>query len=243
VSTAVSRVLSEKGVIPSVVAGHSLGEYSALVAAGGISFPDAVRLTEQRGRFMQEAVPEGKGLMAAILGLEREKVDAICSSLPSGYAAAAHYNCPGQIVIAGEKTAVEDAMERCKNAGAKRAVALAVSVPSHCRLLGAASDRLSAVLDTVQLKRPVIPLVNNADAAFLDDVETIKASLVRQLSSPLLWEDSIKTMTAYGVDVFIEAGPGKVLTGLIKRIVPGKKVLNVEDTKSLETALSTLGME
>jgi [acyl-carrier-protein] S-malonyltransferase len=240
VSTAIFRVLSGKGVTPVVVAGHSLGEYSALVAAGGITFQDAVRLTEQRGRFMQEAVPEGKGLMAAILGLEREKLDAICGSLQSGYAAAANYNCPGQIVIAGEKNAVEEAMERCKNAGAKRAVALAVSVPSHCRLMSAASDRLAAALDTVHLKKPAIPLVNNADAAFLNDVETIKASLVRQLSSPLLWEDSIKTMSVYGVEVFIEAGPGKVLTGLIKRIVPEKKFLNVEDTKSLETAVSSL---
>ena len=240
VSAAVSRVLSEKGVTPSVVAGHSLGEYSALVAAGGISFQDAVRLTEQRGRFMQEAVPEGKGLMAAILGLEREKVDAVCSSLQSGYAAAANYNCPGQIVIAGDKNAVEEAMERCKNAGAKRAVALAVSVPSHCRLMSTASERLSALLDTIHLKKPEIPLVNNADAAFLHDVDAIKASLVRQLSSPLLWEDSIKTMAASGVDLFIEAGPGKVLAGLIKRIVPEKKVMNVEDTKSLEAALSSL---
>jgi [acyl-carrier-protein] S-malonyltransferase len=240
VSTAVSRVLSEKGITPSVVAGHSLGEYSALVAAGGISFQEAVRLTEQRGTFMQEAVPEGKGLMAAILGLEREKVNAICGSLPSGYAAAANHNCPGQIVIAGEKIAVEEAIERCKNAGAKRAVALAVSVPSHCGLMRAASGRLAVLLDTVHLRKPVIPLVNNADAAFLNDVETIKASLVRQLSSPLLWEDSIKEIAAYGVDVFIEAGPGKVLTGLIKRIVPEKKVLNVEDTKSLEAALSFL---
>jgi [acyl-carrier-protein] S-malonyltransferase len=237
VSVAISRILSEKGVIPSIVAGHSLGEYSALVAAEGISFQDAVRLTEQRGSFMQEAVPEGEGLMAAILGLEREKVNAICGSLPSGYAAAANYNCPGQIVIAGEKTAVQDAMERCKNAGAKRAVALAVSVPSHCRLMSAASDRLFAALDSIHLKNPAIPLVNNADAASLNDAETIKASLVRQLSSPLLWEDSIKNMAASGVDVFIEAGPGKVLSGLIKRILSDMTILNVEDLKSLEQTL------
>jgi [acyl-carrier-protein] S-malonyltransferase len=240
VSTAICHLLSEKGVIPSVVAGHSLGEYSALVAAGGISFQDAVRLTEQRGRFMQEAVPEGKGLMAAILGLEREIVNTICDSLQSGYAAAANYNCPGQIVIAGEKNAVEEAMERCKSVGAKRAVALAVSVPSHCRLMSTASERLAALLDTIQLKEPVIPLVNNADAAFLSDVDAIGASLVRQLSSPLLWEDSIRKIAVSGVDLFIEAGPGKVLTGLIKRIVPEKKVMHVEDTKSLETALSSL---
>jgi [acyl-carrier-protein] S-malonyltransferase len=141
---------------------------------------------------MQEAVPEGKGLMAAILGLEREKVDAICGSLQSGYAAAANYNCPGQIVIAGERNAVEEAMERCRNAGAKRAIALAVSVPSHCRLMSTASERLAALLDTIQLKEPIIPLVNNADAVSLNNRETIKASLSAS-SAPLLWEDSIKT--------------------------------------------------
>jgi [acyl-carrier-protein] S-malonyltransferase len=240
VSTAIARILIEKGVTPSVVAGHSLGEYSALVAAGAISFPDAVRLTEQRGRFMQEAVPEGKGLMAAILGLEKEKVDTICSSLQSGYAAPANYNCPGQIVIAGEKTAVEEAVERCKSAGAKRAVVLAVSVPSHCRMMSAASERLAALLDTLTLKQPAIPLVNNADAALLNDIEKIKDSLIRQLNSPLRWEDSVQNIAASGVDVFIEAGPGKVLSGLIKRIVPEKKVVNAEDTKSLEAALASL---
>ncbi len=225
VSSALNSVLKEKGIQPSVVAGHSLGEYSALVAAEVISLKDSVSLTEKRGRFMQEAVPEGKGLMAAILGLEREKVDEICNSLISGYAAAANYNCPGQIVIAGEKTAVEEAIELCKSAGAKRAIALAVSVPSHCKLMNGASERLGELLGTIELKDPFIPLVNNADAKFLKTAEEIKPSLIRQLNSPLLWEDSIKAIYASGIDTFIEVGPGKVLTGLIKRIVPEAKIL------------------
>ncbi|MFA4919243.1 MAG: ACP S-malonyltransferase [Thermodesulfovibrionales bacterium] len=233
VSSALNSVLKEKGIQPSVVAGHSLGEYSALVAAEVISLRDSVSLTEKRGRFMQEAVPEGKGLMAAILGLEREKVDEICNSLISGYAAAANYNCPGQIVIAGEKTAVEEAIELCKSAGAKRAIALAVSVPSHCKLMNGASKRLGELLGTIELKDPFIPLVNNADAKFLKTAEEIKPSLIRQLNSPLLWEDSIKAIYASGIDLFIEVGPGKVLTGLIKRIVPEAKILNFEDTKTL----------
>ena len=228
VSSALNSVLKEKGIQPSVVAGHSLGEYSALVAAEVISLEDSVSLTEKRGRFMQEAVPEGKGLMAAILGLDREKVDEICNSLISGYAAAANYNCPGQIVIAGEKTAVEEAIELCKSAGAKRAIALAVSVPSHCKLMNGASERLGELLGTIELKDPFIPLVNNADAKFLKTAEEIKPSLIRQLNSPLLWEDSIKAIYASGIDTFIEVGPGKVLTGLIKRIVPEAKISSAD---------------
>jgi [acyl-carrier-protein] S-malonyltransferase len=237
-SIAAHRVLKEKGVKPSVVAGHSLGEYSALVAAEALELSDAAKLTEKRGLFMQEAVPEGKGLMAAILGLERDKVGEICRSLKAGYAAPANYNCPGQIVIAGEKEAVEEAVNLCKDAGAKRAVPLAVSVPSHCRLMGGASIKLAGLLDTAGFRKPGIPIVNNADALFLDDVEDIKASLVRQLRSPLLWEDSVRVIAGSGVDTFIEVGPGRVLSGLIKRIVPDAKVLNVEDMKSLEKTLS-----
>ena len=240
VSIAICNVLLSKGVTPSVVAGHSLGEYSALVAAGVLSLKDAVKLTEQRGRFMQEAVPEGKGLMAAILGLERDKVDQICGSLKSGYASPANYNCPGQIVIAGEKNAVEEAIDFCKQAGAKRAVPLSVSVPSHCKLMGDASGRLAELLDKTDLKKPVIPLVNNADAAFLHTIEEVKSSLIRQLNSPLLWEDSIKAIVSSGTETFVEVGPGKVLSGLIKRIDPTVKILNVEDMKSLDKALKEM---
>ncbi len=240
VSIALYRVLFSKGIRPSVVAGHSLGEYSALVAAEVLSFGDAVKLTEKRGQFMQEAVLEGKGLMAAILGLERNKVDEICRLLKTGYASPANYNCPGQIVIAGEKTAVEEAINLCKEAGAKRAMPLSVSVPSHCALMNNASQRLSELLDKLEFKNPVIPIVNNADARFLDNAESIKTSLVRQISTPLLWEDSIIAIADSGIDIFVEVGPGKVLSGLIKRIVPEATVLNVEDLKSLEKTLSQI---
>jgi len=240
VSIAIYRVLLSKGINPSVVAGHSLGEYSALVAADVLSFTDAVKLTEKRGQFMQEAVPEGKGLMAAILGLERNKVDEICFSLQSGYASPANYNCPGQIVISGEKEAVEEAMKRAKEAGAKRALPIAVSVPSHCTLMADASRRLAELLDRIEFRNPTIPIVNNADAMFLNDITSIKKSLVHQLNSPLLWEDSIKAIADSGIEVFVEVGPGKVLSGLIKRIEPGLKVLHVEDIKSLEETVAFL---
>lgn len=239
-SIAIHGVLSSKGIKPSVVAGHSLGEYSALVAADVLSFRDAVKLTEKRGQFMQEAVPNGKGLMAAILGLERNKVDEICRSLQSGYTSPVNYNCPGQIVIAGEKNAVEDAINLCKEAGAKRAMHLSVSVPSHCTLMSDASRRLEELLDKIKFKNPVIPVVNNADARFLNNIDSIKNSLVRQLNTPLLWEDSIRVIAESGINTFIEVGPGRVLSGLIKRIEPIAGILNVEDVKSLEKTVSSL---
>jgi len=240
VSTAIYKVLLSEGIAPSVVAGHSLGEYSALVAAGILSLKDAAELTAKRGQLMQEAVPEGKGLMAAILGLERDKIDRICGSLRSGYASPANYNCPGQIVIAGEKVAVEEAIEACKEAGAKRAMPLAVSVPSHCKLMENASKRLSELFDGIEFRNPAIPIVNNADAKFLKDIGDIKSSLIRQLSSPLLWEDSVRSIVSSGIGTFVEVGPGKVLSGLIKRIDASVKVLNVEDMKSLDMALTEL---
>lgn len=240
VSIALHRVLQEKDIRPTVVAGHSLGEYSALVAAEVLSLAGAVKATEQRGFFMQEAVPEGKGLMAAILGLEREKVADICTSVQSGYVAPANYNCPGQIVIAGEKEAVTEAIEKSRNAGAKRAVSLAVSVPSHCRLMDTASHKLSMLLDTITFKDPAVPVVNNADALFLNHGPEIKMSLVRQLNHALLWEDSIRAITDSGITAFLEVGPGKVLSGLIKRIHPSASVYAVEDMSSLENALSSL---
>jgi [acyl-carrier-protein] S-malonyltransferase len=242
-SIAAHRVLTLKGVVPDVVAGHSLGEYSALVAAGVMSPKDAVKLTEKRGEFMQEAVKEGEGLMAAIIGLGRNEVDEICLSVESGYVSPANYNCPGQIVIGGEKKAVEDAMKLAKEAGAKRALPLAVSAPSHCTLMLGASKRLGELLNTIELRDPAVPVVNNADAMFLINAEKIKVSLVKQLNSPLLWEDSIRNMVNKGVDTFIEAGPGKVLSGLIKRIEPAARIFNVEDMASLKKTLELLKAE
>ena len=239
-SIAAHRILRERDIAPAVVAGHSLGEYSALVAAGVLSLGDAVTVAKKRGLFMQEAVPEGNGLMAAILGLERNKVEEICTSLQSGYAAPANYNCPGQIVVAGEKHAVEEVVALSKRAGAKKTVPLDVSVPSHCRLMDSASRKLSDLLDTVSFNNPLIPILNNADAFFLTDVNKIKESLVRQLISPVLWEDSVKTITASGISTFLEVGPGKVLSGLIRRIDPSATVSNAGDISSLEKTLSAI---
>ncbi|MDO8746721.1 MAG: ACP S-malonyltransferase [Thermodesulfovibrionales bacterium] len=241
-SMAVYTVLKAKGIKPSVVAGHSLGEYSALVASSVFSFRDAVKLTEKRGQLMQQAVPEGKGLMAAILGLDKDKVNEICSSVRSGYAAPANYNCPGQIVISGEREAVEEAMKLLKGAGAKRAILLSVSAPSHCALMENASRALSEFLslENIGMNDPAIPVVSNADAAFLNDAETIKASLIKQLNGPVLWEDSVKIIVNSGVNIFIETGPGKVLSGLIKRIAPEAVIFNVEDMESLEKTVAGL---
>jgi [acyl-carrier-protein] S-malonyltransferase len=240
VSIALHRVLREKDIKPAVVAGHSLGEYSALVAAGVLALRDAVKVTEKRGLFMQEAVPEGKGLMAAILGLERKKVEDICMSLQSGYAAPANYNCPGQLVVAGEKHAVEEAVERSRHAGAKRAIPLDVSAPSHCRLMDSASKKLSDLLDTLSFNNAIVPVVNNADAVFLTDVTRIKESLVRQLNCPILWEDSVRAIIDSGVTTFLEVGPGKVLSGLIRRIDPSATAFSIGDMGSLEKTLSAI---
>jgi [acyl-carrier-protein] S-malonyltransferase len=241
-SMAAYTVLKAKGIKPSVVAGHSLGEYSALVASSVFSFRDAVKLTEKRGQLMQQAVPEGKGLMAAILGLDRDRVNEICSSVRSGYAAPANYNCPGQIVISGEKEAIEEAMKLAKEAGAKRAIPLAVSAPSHCALMENASRALSEFLslENIEMNAPAIPVVSNADAIFLDTVDSIKTSLVKQLSNPVLWEDVVKEIVKSGINIFIETGPGKVLSGLIKRIAPKAVIFNVEDMESLEKTVAGL---
>ena len=239
-SFAAFKIISSKGITPFCAAGHSLGEYSAVTASGVISFKDAVRITEKRGQYMQEAVPEGKGMMAAIIGLDKASVNKICDSVKSGYVAPANYNSPEQIVIAGEKAAVEEAIQLANSMGAKKVVPLSVSAPSHCGLMTKASKRLFELLNSIEFHPPKIPLVNNADAMFLNKPEDIKESLVRQLNSPLLWEDSIKIMVENGVDTFIEVGPKRVLSGLIKRIDKNVKVFNVEDTKSLDETIKAI---
>lgn len=238
-STAACRVLEKEGIKPDCVAGHSLGEYSALVAAQVLSFADALKLVETRGKLMQEAVPKGQGLMAAILNFDRNKLIDVCSKV-TGIVSPANYNCPGQIVISGETEAVKKALDMAKEAGAKRAIALAVSVPSHCALMEPVGIKLAQEFSTVTFSDPSICFVNNADAQVLTHKEQIKQSLIRQLSSSLLWEDSIHTMIQTGIDMFIEVGPGKVLSGLMRRISKDKKTLNVEDKKSLLTTLENL---
>jgi len=242
-SIAVLRPLERRGLAAGAAAGHSLGEYTAITAAGGFELKDAVRLVQKRGRYMQEAVPEGAGLMAAILGMDRAAVEKTClDASKNGIVAPANYNSPGQIVIAGEKNAVEKAMELAKAAGARKVVPLTVSVPSHCSLMKQASERLSKDLDAVMLSDLRIPIVNNADAKFMRTAAELKPSLLKQVSSSLYWEDSINRMTAEGYDTFVEIGPGKVLSGLVKRIAKGVKVLHVEDQKSMGEALVALGL-
>lgn len=234
---AYTALISRKhSIAPSAVAGHSLGEYSALVAAGSISFRDAVKITEIRGRIMQDAVPEGKGLMAAILGLDRKIVDEICGKI-AGHVSAANYNCPGQIVISGEKAAVEEAMKKAKEKGAKRALPLAVSVPSHCKLMEDAGKKFEEALKEIEIKDAQVHFVNNAEARFVAKADEIRKSLVMQLSQSVLWEDCIKTITSSGVETFVEVGPGKVLSGLIKRIDVSVKIFNAENMETLNKTL------
>ena len=243
-SAAALKALEPAGVRPVAVAGHSLGEYSALYAAGGVSFRDAVALVQKRGRYMSEAVPPGTGLVAALLGLSGEAVRAACQEAASvGVVAAANFNSPGQVVIAGEKAAVERAIEIAKSHGCKKAIPLPVSVPVHTPLMQGAADRLAAEFGGVAWHDLQVPLVNNAEAVALQRAEDIRASLVRQLPSSVRWEESVQKMVQLGVTTFVEIGPGTVLSGLVKRILPGAVTANVHDPKSLDATLVTLGVK
>lgn len=241
-SAAALKALEPSGVRPITVAGHSLGEYSAVYAAGGLSFRDVVALVQKRGRYMAEAVPPGTGLVAALLGLSAEVVKTVCQDAASvGVVAAANFNSPGQVVIAGEKAAVERAIEIAKDKGCKKAIPLPVSVPVHTPLMQGAADRLAAEFGGVTWRDLTVPLVNNAEAVALQRADEIRASLVRQLPSSVRWEESVQAMVRLGVTTFVEVGPGTVLTGLVKRIVPTATTLNVHDPKSLETTCAALG--
>jgi [acyl-carrier-protein] S-malonyltransferase len=241
-SMAAFTLLEPVGIKPVAVAGHSLGEYSALVAAGGLGFRDAVGLVEKRGRYMSEAVAPGTGLVAALLGLTAEVVKDVCRlASPAGIVAVANFNSPGQVVIAGEKAAVERAIELAKAQGCKKSIPLSVSVPVHTPLMQQAADRLAKDLAEVRWSDLGAPLVNNAEAKAISHAKEIQASLIRQLPSSVLWEDTVRTMGAMGVTTFVEVGPGTVLTGLIKRILPDAKLLNVNDPKSLDATLTTIG--
>ena len=242
-SIAALQAFKSLGITPIAVAGHSLGEYSALVAAGGMSYREAVAIVQKRGRYMAEAVPSGTGLVAALLGLTADVVREVCRDASSvGVVAAANFNSPGQIVIAGEKAAVERAIDLAKAKGCKKAISLPVSVPVHTPLMLKAADRLAGDLTSITWSDLKMPLINNAEAKALTKAIDIQASLVRQLPSSVLWEDSVKTMAAMGVTTFVEVGPGTVLSGLIKRILPDAVTMNINDPKSLEAtrvALST----
>jgi [acyl-carrier-protein] S-malonyltransferase len=227
------------GGMPSAMAGHSLGEYSALVCAGSLRFEDAVSLVAERGRLMQSAVPEDQGAMAAVLGLDDETVVALCAeAAQDGVVEAVNFNSPGQVVIAGDADAVERAIERAQQAGAKRALRLAVSVPSHCALMRPAAGALRQRLDEVALQAPAVPVVHNADVAEHADPEAIREVLARQLFSPVRWVETIRRLRDSGVGAVLELGPGRVLAGLNKRIDNSVKTLCVHDPASLEQGLA-----
>lgn len=242
-SIAAMKVLNENGVFPAVAAGHSLGEYSALVCAGSLKFADAVRTVRKRGQFMQEAVPVGQGAMAAIIALATDKIREICADVEkkTGKACqAVNFNCPGQVVIAGATEAVQKACDAMKEAGAKRAILLPVSAPFHSTLMQPAADRLKEVLDSIEVADAKIPVYANVTAKPETRGEEIRDVLVKQAASPVQWETSVRNMIADGVDTFIEVGPGRVLTGFVKKIDRSFTGQNVEDLASLEKTLAYL---
>ncbi|MCI0620191.1 MAG: ACP S-malonyltransferase [Acidobacteria bacterium] len=245
VSVAACRALCASGLQPSFVAGHSLGEYSALVSANSLSFADALRTVRKRGTYMQEAVPVGQGAMAAILGLTADQVEALCRDAAQGEVLSpANLNSPSQIVIAGTATAVERALQLAKTHRAKRAVQLPVSAPFHCALMRPAQERLAEDLRQLSFRDPRYPLINNADAAELREGTSVADSLSRQVCSPVRWTETIQNLINTGVQLFIEVGPGKVLCGLIRQIDRTVKTANVEDSQSLAQTLeiaSSLG--
>lgn len=229
------------GNTPAMMAGHSLGEYSALVCAGALDFSDAVVLVAERGRLMQQAVPEGAGAMAALLGLEDDQVRRVCADASDGEVVeAVNFNSPGQVVIAGQATAVERAMLLAKEAGAKRAVPLPVSVPSHCSLMRPAAEQLAARLASVEIKSPEVPVVHNVSVETATRPEQIRELLAAQLFSPVRWVETIGAMKKTGAEVILEAGPGKVLAGLVKRIDKSLTGVAVLDLKSIDAAKEIL---
>ena len=243
-SIAIWRVAQSLGAVkPDVVAGHSLGEYSALVAAGVVAFADAIKLVQQRGQFMQTAVPLGQGGMAAVLGLEDDIVRELCAKASNGeeLVQAANYNAPGQVVIAGSNAALERAIEALKDAGAKRAMPLAVSAPFHSALMKPAADKMAEALAGVTFNSPEIQVLQNVDAGYHSNVDEIRSNLVAQMFSAVLWTETIQRLAADDVTTVVECGPGKVLSGLTKRIDKSIQGLSINSLESLTTTLETLG--
>ena len=240
VSVIAAKLLEENGVVPEVAGGHSLGEYSALVAAGVLDFADAVRLVHHRGQYMQEAVPVGEGAMAAVLGLERDVIVNICEEASKlSPVQAVNFNCPGQTVIAGATAGVEAAVKALSEAGAKKSVILPVSAPFHSTLMKPAAEKLAAELDKVTIRDAKFPVVSNYTGKLETKADEIKENLVKQADHPVKWEDCVAAMTAFGATDFIEAGPGKTLCGFNKRIDRTLKNMNVENVESLQKTLDT----
>lgn len=242
-SIAALRALEAKGARPDFVAGHSLGEYSALVAAGSLKYDDALRAVRKRGLYMQEAVAPGEGAMAALIGVEIEAVNSICTRVSDrGVCAPANLNSPNQTVIAGHRPAVEHAVELAKAEGAKRAVMLAVSAPFHCELMKPAAEKLATLFEETVFSDLQVPLVTNVDAALIKSGAEARDALLRQVASPVRWSASITRLLDLGVTRFIEVGPGKVLSGLVRQISRQVQILNVEDSQSLEATAAALGL-
>ncbi len=241
-STACLEVFKKEGApVPSAVAGHSLGEYTALVAAGSFTFEDAVRLVRKRGQYMQEAVPLGTGGMAAVMGLPAEEVIEICRRASvAGTVEAVNLNCPGQVVVAGDLDGLNAAGALAGKAGARRFVPLPVSAPFHSRLMKPAGERLAGDLESISITNPGIPVVTNVDADFVHTGSGVRDALIRQVYSPVRWEESIRLLIAKGINTFIEIGPGKVLSGLIKKICRAATIYHIEDKKSLEKILALM---
>lgn len=243
VSTAFLEAFRESGISPDYVAGHSLGEYSALVAAGAIEFEDALRTVRSRGQFMEEAVPDGQGAMAAVLGAEREALAELCRIVTkeAGTVEMANINCPGQIVVSGSKEGVQAVVDRGKEAGAKRVIPLEVSGPFHSSLMNPAAGRMLKVISGLQVKRPAVPVIANVTAKPCEDTDEIKQLLVEQVVSPVLWEDSVQWLLGQGVRTFIELGSGTVLAGLIKKIDRTVEVVSINSLDSLEKFHADIG--
>lgn len=241
-SVAAAAALAERGVTPGLAAGHSLGEYSALVVAGALRFAEAVRLVRRRGEFMQEAVPVGTGAMAALMGVELTAVEQICAEAAQGeVVGVANINSPGQIVIAGHRAAVERAVEGAAARGGRKSVLLPVSAPFHCALMKPAADRLAAELERLTVSAPRIPVIRNVDGGVTRTADEVKPFLVQQVASPVRWTDCVERLAREGATGFLEVGPGRVLTGLLKRTIDGARGHAVEDPASLEKAIAAVG--
>jgi [acyl-carrier-protein] S-malonyltransferase len=244
-SMAILNYFSQFGIRPDFTAGHSLGEYSALVASGSLSFEDAVYAVRKRGEFMEEAVPNGEGTMAAVLGMDRDKLMDVTETVSAegNPVQLANLNCTGQIVISGSKKGVEEASIKAKEAGAKRVIPLDVSGPFHSSLMKPAAERFEAVLDSISLMDAAVPVIGNVTAEPMTDASEIKKRLIEQLYSPVLWEDSVAKMLELGVDTFIEIGPGKVLSGLVKKVDRSARTFAIYDAETCEAAVAALKEE
>jgi [acyl-carrier-protein] S-malonyltransferase len=241
-SVAAAEVLRERGIGADFVAGHSLGEYSALVAAGSLEMEEAVRLVRKRGQYMQEAVPVGQGAMAALLGLEAAAVEDVCREAAQGEVVSpANFNSPGQVVISGHRAAVERAVALARGRGAKRAIMLNVSAPFHCALMKPAQERLEEELERLQISAPQVPLANNVDAELVRSAAGVRDGLKRQVTAPVRWEQAMRVLRSEKAELFIEVGPGKVLSGLLRQIDPQAECLRVEDVATLNGVLARLG--